>query len=503
MELILYLMAKILVSWIGYADLKGGLEDPMSGPLVSVLKEYRFDNAYLLHNQSPDECDAFTSRLNSEFSTSFEVVKADLRSPIHFADIYKALDTTLSQVVGANPGLELYIQLSSGTPAMTSVSILTGKTKYKAKFLQSSKEQGVQEVDVPFDIAADFLPSVSEILDGELTNLIAYTPPSTAEFDQIITNNPVMIRLKERAAILAVREVPVLIFGETGTGKELFARAIHNTSHRSEKPFVALNCGAIPSELIDSTLFGHVKGAFTGASANRPGVFEQADGGTLFLDEFGELPADAQVRLLRVLQDGTFVPVGAVQEKKVNVRIVVATNRNLAQEVAEGNFREDLFYRVAIGVLNLPPLKDRQGDQWLLAENMIEQINKEAASQPGYENKKISIGAKKVILNHVWPGNVRELYATLLRASLWGSSSSLSETDIKEAMLGVNASIQPVLDRDVSQGIDINGIISEVSTHYIKRAMAEANGSKKKAAELLSLKNYQTLNNWMDKYGIE
>jgi transcriptional regulator with PAS, ATPase and Fis domain len=386
---------------------------------------------------------------------------------------------------------------------MTSVSILTGKTKYKARFLQSSKEQGVQEVDIPFDIAADFLPSVTEVLDEKLTNLIAYTPPSTAEFDQIITKDPVMNRLKERAAILAIREVPVLVYGDTGTGKELFARAIHNTSLRSEKTFVALNCGAIPSELIDSTLFGHVKGAFTGANANKAGVFQQADGGTLFLDEFGELPADAQVRLLRVLQDGTFVPVGSVEETKVNVRIIVATNRNLVKEIAEGNFREDLFYRVAIGVLNLPPLKDRKGDLWLLAENMIEQINREAASQPGYKDKKISAGAKKVILNHAWPGNVRELYATLLRATLWGSSPNLSETDIKEAMLGVTPAGQDILGRDLSQGFDINEVIGEVCTHYIERALADSNASKTKAAQLLSIKNYQTLNNWMDKYGIE
>ena len=495
-------MSKVLVSWIGTADLSGVGEGQLNGPLASILREFPVNKAYLLHNQPSEYGRGFTEQLIAESDTDLEVFEADLQSPIHFADIYKALDSTLHDIVCDNPAAELFIQLTSGTPAMTSVSILTGKTKYKAKFLQSSKEQGVQEVDLPFDIAADFLPSVSEALDGELTQLISAAAPSTAAFDEIITKDPQMKRLKERAAILASRDVPVLIHGETGTGKELFARAIHNTSPRAEKPFIPLNCGAIPSELIDSTLFGHVKGAFTGAVTNKAGVFEQAEAGTLFLDEFGELPLDAQVRLLRVLQDGTFVPVGGVKEQKANVRIIVATNRDLSSRISEGEFREDLFYRVAIGVLNLPPLRERKGDKWLLAEKMIEQINQEAGCQPGYKDKKISAGAKKIILSHSWPGNVRELYATLLRASLWGVGTNISEADLSEAMLGVNSSGQDILGRDLSEGIDINKVIGEVCVHYIERALADSNGSKTKAAELLSIKNYQTLNNWMDKYGM-
>jgi transcriptional regulator with PAS, ATPase and Fis domain len=368
--------------------------------------------------------------------------------------------------------------------------------------LQSSLQQGVQVVELPFDIAADFLPSVADALDDRLTSLIACEAPSTAAFDHIITQDPQMERLKERAAILAMREVPVLIHGETGTGKELFARAIHNTSPRSKQPFLSLNCGAIPSELIDSTLFGHSKGAFTGATTSKPGVFDQADGGTLFLDEFGELPLEAQVRLLRVLQDGSFTPVGSTEERIVDVRIIVATNRNLAEEIAEGRFREDLFYRVAIGVINLPPLRNRKGDLWLLAEYLIEQINKDASTQPGYVDKNISASAKKVIQSHSWPGNVRELYATLLRASLWSGEPTISGTDLKEAMLDVPLKEEGVLGRDVSQGIDINGLISDVVVHYIARAMEESGGSKSKAAEMLGLKNYQTLTNWMEKYGV-
>ena len=192
--------------------------------------------------------------------------------------------------------------------------------------------------------------------------------PVDAAFNSIITQNEQMRVLMAQAQILASKQVPLLIHGETGTGKELFARAIHNAGGRAAGPFIAVNCGAIPTDLVDSVLFGHRKGAFTGAVADRDGVFQQADGGTLFLDEFGELKADVQVRLLRVLQEGTFTPVGASRERRVNVRIIAATHRNLMQGVAEGRFREDLFYRIAQGVLHLPPLRERAGDLPLLPD---------------------------------------------------------------------------------------------------------------------------------------
>lgn len=496
-------MADILISWIGTADITGGKTEPLSGPLASILRFHSFRKAYLLHNQTEAIVSPLVYKLTAAFDTEFQPEAVSLKSPIHFGDIYKALDSALTRAKRENPGDDLAIQLTSGTPAMTSVSILTGKTKYQVRFIQSSEQQGVSFIDIPFDIAADFLPSVSQSIDSKLTSLMAHEAPSTAEFDHIITGDPQMLKLKQRAAILAVREVPVLIHGETGTGKELFARAIHNSSQRAEKAFLSINCGAIPPELLDSTLFGHKKGAFTGATADRKGVFAEADGGTLFLDEFGELPLDAQVRLLRVLQEGTFIPVGATKEVSADVRIIVATHRNLTEEIAQGRFREDLFYRVAIGVINLPPLRERQGDKWLVAEALMEQINQEAATQPNYKYKKISPGAKKIILNHAWPGNVRELHATLLRASLWGASAKISEADMQEALLTTSPKGENILGRDISQGIDIEEIIKEVSVHYIERALADSHDSKTKAAELLGFKNYQTLTNWMKKYNLK
>ncbi|MCG8312026.1 MAG: sigma 54-interacting transcriptional regulator [Pseudomonadales bacterium] len=496
-------MADILVSWIGIKDLRGCEQSPATGPLVSILRFHRFDCVYLLYDYQMKVVEPLFNALSEEFDCELKTRPVNIQSPIHFGDIYHELDKALTAAQADYPKGKLHIQLTSGTPTMTSVSILTGKTKYKVKFIQSTLEQGVQFVDIPFDIAADFLPALANNLDNELTTLLSGQAPSTAAFSHIVTQDPQMQRLKEKAAILAMRGVTVLIQGETGTGKELFATAIHNSSRRAKKKFVPVNCGAIPPDLIDSTLFGHEKGAFTGASASRKGVFAEADGGTLFLDEFGELPLDVQVRLLRVLTDGKYYPVGSTTEHKSDIRLVVATNRNLAEEVAEGRFREDLYYRVAIGVLNLPPVRHRKGDKWLLAEHLLNGINQEAASQPGYKEKKISAAAKKLILSHEWSGNVREMHATLVRATLWGAADKISESDMREAMLVPPTKESSVLGRDISQGIDINDIIKEVSAHYIERALAETGNSKTKAAELLGFNSYQTLNNWMKKNDVQ
>lgn len=327
--------------------------------------------------------------------------------------------------------------------------------------------------------------------------------PDTAAFNDILSQSAVMDVLKRKAAALAQRDVPVLIYGETGTGKELFAKAIHNASARADKPMLVLNCGAIPKDLVDATLFGYTKGAFTGATKDTPGFFGDANGGTLFLDEFGELPLDSQVRLLRVLQDGTYTQVGSTVAKSTDVRIIAATNKNLMDEVAAGRFREDLFYRIAIGVLHLPPLRERVDDLLLLTNSILAKIANEASPSSGAKGKKLSVKARKVIQGYHWPGNVRELQATLLRATLWHRGDTLSDEDIRGALMSITPRKEGVLEQDVTQGIDINEIISSVCRHYIEQALTVSNGSKSKAAELLGLKNYQTLSNWMEKYGIK
>jgi transcriptional regulator with PAS, ATPase and Fis domain len=500
---------KILISWLGIADLKaaGQIQSRSDetigdGPILGALKTLSFDELHLLYDQAQHKADAFIDWINQHSSIKVVAVGCSLRSPIDFGDIYSAVDSHLQKICFADSSLDISIHLSPGTPSMAAVSILLGKTKYNTRFVQSTKDKGGEFVTIPFDISAEFVPQIFKNADKQLTALSYSDAPLSAAFSDIVTQNPDLRRIIQKAGKIAVRDVPVLIMGESGTGKELFAKAIHNSSQRADKPFVTVNCGAIPRELIDSELFGHVKGAFTGAVTNKIGYFEAADGGTLFLDEFGELPEEAQVRLLRVLQSGEISKVGDSHTMRVDVRIVAATNRNLSADMANSRFREDLFYRVAVGILTLPPLRERTGDIALLADFLLDKINIEAATQPSYLNKKLSIKAKNLILNYNWPGNIRELHGTLLRASIWSDSDTINEMDLQEAM--ITRPLNPPSSElpDVGEGIDIQVLLDDIKRRYITQAINQAAGNKKKATVLLGLPNYQTLTNWMDKLGI-
>ncbi|BDX08093.1 sigma-54 interaction domain-containing protein [Planctobacterium marinum] len=493
--------AHTLVSWIGWNDLQGILSPDQKncsvGPVAATLDTKQFERVELLYDYPQGQVMPYLNWLREKFSFTVNAHAAPLSSPVNFGDIYLQANRHLSRLQAEE--CQLSILLSPGTPAMQAVWILLGKTRYPSKFFQSSREEGVQEVNVPFELAAEYVPAAKNIGSEKLNTLAEPGVPVNAAFDNIITQNPRMLELKAQAQILAERDVPVLILGETGTGKELFARAIHNASNRRDKSFVPLNCGAISPELVDSVLFGHKKGAFTGAITDKPGVFEQAHGGTLFLDEFGELQPHVQVRLLRVLQEKVFVPVGGEKEHQVNVRLITATHRNLLHEVANGNFREDLFYRIAVGTLHLPPLREREGDLSILADSLVTAI---CEKDLALEHKKISADAKNLILKQPWKGNVRELYSTLLRAALWCKGKDISAEDLQLAMFEIPRGKTDLMAMDVSQGVDIQEIISELVSVYIRKALEHTGQNKTRAAQLLGLKNYQTLNNWMEKYGI-
>lgn len=491
---------RILVSWVGGNDLKATSssdKEQVLGPIAATLKEQVFDSVELLYNYPEDQVKPYLTWLKKQTATPIHAQAISLSSPVNFGEIYVQTNQQLSRLQALS--CELSILLSPGTPAMQAVWILLGKTRYTCQFYQSSLEQGVQQVEIPFELSAEYLPAAQNIGSAKISQLAEANAPINAAFDNIVTRNPRMQALKVQAQILAEREVAVLIYGETGTGKELFARAIHNASQRANNAFVPVNCGAIPEELVDSVLFGHKKGAFTGATSDKPGVFEQADGGTLFLDEFGELEPSVQVRFLRVLQEGAFVPVGGTKEQKVDVRLITATHRNLMEAVANGRFREDLFYRVAVGVLHLPPLREREGDLSLLTDTLIKAMSNHDSMLKG---KNISPDAKNIILQYPWRGNVRELQSTLLRSALWCQGDVINAADIRQALFNMPEQDSGLLNKDVSQGIDIQEIIGCVSADYIRRALAHSGQNKTRAAQLLGLKNYQTLNNWMEKYGI-
>jgi DNA-binding NtrC family response regulator len=246
-----------------------------------------------------------------------------------------------------------------------------------------------------------------------------------------------------------------------------------------------------------------VKGAFTGAAAARKGHFQEANGGTLFLDEVGDLPLETQVRLLRALQAKEVTQLGDSKPVKVDVRIIAATHRDLAADVAAGRFREDLFHRLAVGILRLPPLRERDGDTDLLADAFLAQINADAHGKPEAQEKKLSASARKLLAKHPWPGNIRELYHTLLRAAIWSSGPVIQAEDLQAALLQIEPANQSPFSRPLAQGFDLQGLLDDVSRDYIAKALKQTGDRKTSAAKMLGFANHQTLGNWMKRLGLE
>jgi len=474
------------------------------GPIGQAVVQRAYDRVHLLNNLDPAVVDCFVEWLASKTSAPLVRHQAALQNPTHIGDIYRACRTVLLEVQEKDGPVERTYHLSPGTPAMAAVWILLAKSRFPAELINSSKDHGVQRTDVPFDIAAEFLPDFLHEPDEHLVQLSAGLPPEAPEFGQIVHRSAGMRRVVAQARRIAPRRIPVLIEGASGTGKELLARAIHRASPRAEKPFVAVNCGALPENLVESLLFGHEKGAFTGAHRAQIGCFEQADGGTLFLDEIGELPLPTQVKLLRVLQEEEITPIGASRPKKVDARIIAATNRNLVEEVAAGRFREDLYYRIGVAILRLPPLREREGDVKLLIAELLKQVNAESETEPGYVPRQLSAGAQRALLAHTWPGNVRELLNVLRRAAVWSAGETITEAEIKNAMLPVarGCGEAEVLGRPLGNGFSLLEVLHDVERHYLERAWEQGEGVKARVTELLGASNYQTVSNWLKRHGI-
>ncbi len=500
-------MSKILVAWIGRTDLKSGINKGRDGlgPLANALDARAFDHAFFLNNYPAGEVAPFLVWLKSRTHVPLSVHTVVLTSPTNFGEIYHAALQVIEQSLAKyGKDVQFTFHLSPGTPAMAAVWILLAKTRYPAELLESSLEQGVRTANVPFDISAEFIPSLLLKSDERLERLSAGLPPEAPEFGQIIHRSSVMKNVVAKARRIALRSVPVLIEGESGTGKELLARAIHRSSPRKEKPFIAVNCGAIPTELVESEFFGHKKGAFTGAISDRKGCFETAHGGTLFLDEIGELPLSAQVKILRVLQEKEVVKVGDNTPLKVDVRVIAATNRNLIQEVPTGSFRADLYYRLAVALLILPPLRERDGDINLLIDHMLGEINRDSVGEPGYVDKNISAGARNIMLSYPWPGNARELFNTIHRAAVWSPDEIITVEDVREILITPPvARTQDSPDLLNADGVNLPEMLANKAHDYLERALGLTSGNKTKAAKLLGLPNYQTFTNWCEKYGVE
>ncbi|HVK71844.1 MAG TPA: sigma-54 dependent transcriptional regulator [Kofleriaceae bacterium] len=297
--------------------------------------------------------------------------------------------------------------------------------------------------------------------------------------DGIVGDSPAVRAVGEMVARVADGEATVLITGESGTGKELVARAIHSLGPRKDEPFVAINCGAVPANLLESELFGHVKGAFTDARRDRPGLFIQAGAGTIFLDEIGEMPLDMQVKLLRVLQQRMVRAVGGDDEVAFHARVVCATNRDLETEVEEGRFRQDLYYRVNVVAIEVPPLRSRAGDVLLLAQHFLRRI----AERTGRPITGISPDAARKLLDYDWPGNVRELENCMERAVALSRFSEITADDLPPRVRD-HRTAQLVIGGDDPADLVA---LAEMERRYVRRVLAACGGNKTQAARVLGI----------------
>ncbi len=311
-------------------------------------------------------------------------------------------------------------------------------------------------------------------------------------FGEIIGKSEILTEVLSQVRKIADSDSTVLLTGESGTGKELVARAIHQQSYRSEKPFITVNCGALPEGLLESELFGHIKGSFTGAIKDKDGLFKVANEGTFFLDEVGEMSPRIQVKLLRVLQEKEIVPVGGTSPMKVDVRLIAATNADLENEVSMGRFRKDLFYRLNVIPINIPPLRERKEDIPLLIDYFLKRYGQE----PDGQERKISAEAKKILCNYNWPGNIRELENILERAVTLQDDNTIVEKDLPENVIkGQGRVLAKTKELE-------NPTLETIEKAYIFWILRESGWQKQRAAEILGI-DPSTLYRKIEKYGLK
>jgi transcriptional regulator with GAF, ATPase, and Fis domain len=322
---------------------------------------------------------------------------------------------------------------------------------------------------------------------------------------EIVGRSDIMQEVFRLVEQVAPARSTVLITGESGTGKELIAKAIHEASTRAGRPFVTVNSSNIPSELLESELFGHTRGAFTGAIAAKKGLFEVADGGSIFLDEIGDIPPETQVRLLRVIQEREFTPLGDTTPRRVDVRIIAATNIDLKEAVRQGGFREDLYYRLAVVPIELPPLRDRREDILPLAQHFIEKYNEENARRV---SEQLAPEVLALLESYSWPGNVRELENTVERAVVIAPGDEITEeclrpeiSDPQSVVSGSHDGASNAAVQDIGRGINFYEEVRRFEIDLIRRALEQTSGHQSRAARLLGM-NATTLNSKIKTYNI-
>lgn len=398
-------------------------------------------------------------------------------------------------------GMEVLKAVKSASPE-TVVLIITAFASADSA-VEAMKQGAYDYLTKPFQVDEVQLIIRNALEKRRLTTenmLLKREMASQSSFAQLVGQSEAIQRVFEVVRKVADSKSNVLICGESGTGKELVARAIHYNSARSALPFVAVNCSAVPETLLESELFGHMKGSFTGAIANKAGLFEIANGGTIFLDEIGDTTPTIQVKLLRVIQEREFRRVGGSQDIKVDVRIVAATNKDLEKAVADGSFREDLYYRLDVIPIRLPPLRMRTGDIPLLVNHFLERFAKES----GKPKPVFSSDAMHVLLEHEWRGNVRELENLIERVVAFSVDGTVTEADVR-GWLHRPTAPPPVqgMPLDLTdEGVDLEGLINGIEKDLLLKALERSKWVKKKAARMLRL-NTRSFRYRLEKYAIK
>jgi DNA-binding NtrC family response regulator len=442
------------------------------------------EDTLLLVDPDLDFLDWSTKHLSAK---NLRVLRCD-----NAANAIKVIEkTNVSVVVAAlelQPfdGMELLARIMQQSPS--TLVILTAGFPTTSQIIEAT-QRGAHDVLRKESLAFELRPVVESALQTQDDRRSASRPvaeiPKHDGRVKMIGVSRALQEVFKLVGRVARSDAPVLISGESGTGKELVAKAVHEYSLRRQKEMITINCGAIPENLLESELFGHEKGSFTGAIARRAGRFEQADGGTLFLDEIGDMPLSIQVKLLRVLQDGSFSRVGANETLATDVRIVAATHKNLTEEVAAGRFREDLYYRLNVVEIKIPPLRERMEDLPLLAEYFLQRITR----KNGMARIHISAEAVATLQDHHWPGNVRELENTIARACALASSQILLPADIPLASAphrsapGITAAIDQVIN---AAPADV-GLIDWLCRQVAQRILERSDGDLKDTSTALKI----------------
>ena len=492
----------VLLTFTGFHDpYTLGLidQEEQPGPILSLVGEKSFDRIILFSTPNTEKNTLGTKYALHDLypDIGIEIKDFPLDDPTNYISILKGLRDHVCDILENIPESNYFVSVASGTPQMHACwLLLVAGGEMPAKILHVRPYQFVRK-DRPLVSEVDMTDPELPIIRSNICRLEVPETP-TPDLDTVVNNlgiigdHPVMKKVLEIGATLAPSDIPILILGETGTGKELFARFVHCLSGRPVDRFIPINCAAIPKELVESILFGHKKGAFTGAVTDQIGKFDAANGGTLFLDELGDLPTAMQAKLLRVLQDGIIEPIGSEKPHKVNVRIIAATNQKLSKAIQNGKFREDLYYRLNVGEVKLPSLRNRKSDIPKIALHVLDQINK-GIKRP----KRLTTGALSRLQRHSWPGNVRDLENVIERSVRLARKDVLDVDDLLISEPITHFDPLAALP-DPTEGFSLEEYLKGARKQLIFKALESAKGNQSDAAKLLGI-SPQAVNKFLRK----